>query len=81
MKKKKGIKNKSLKGGIRIEKGSEIAEKLSPELPSKKTSKASTRIDSSSNRSKLALLSTKTNDYLKSYLEFSKKSKESQKFF
>lgn len=32
-------------------------------------------------RTKMGLLNTKTNDYLKSYLEFSQKSKESQKFF
>jgi hypothetical protein len=83
MKKKKGkSKSKNFKSGKshKSTKSGKFSLKSS-EGPSKKTSKASTKAESSKNRTKRALLNTKTNDYLKSYLEFSKKSKKSLKFF
>lgn len=83
MKKKKGkSKSKNFKS-IKSHKSTKSGKfsLKSSEGPSKKSSKASTKAESSRNRTKRALLNTKTNDYLKSYLEFSKKSKKSLKFF
>lgn len=83
MKKKKGkskSKNfKSLKSHKHSKSGKYSLK--SSEAPSKKTSKASTKTESSKNRTKRALLNSKTNNCLKSYLEFSQKNKKSLKFF
>jgi hypothetical protein len=79
IKKKKGAKSKSsvnnidnlkLHKSIKSDQIDQFSIKTS-EGPSKKTSKASTKVDSMTSRTKMGLLNTKTNDYLKSYLEFS----------